>query len=425
MNLKRVLSAIVLFASVMLFVVLSADAQETQKYKQIVEELSSKKFHGRGYVGRGALKAGKYIAKQFKAAGVDEVTVQPYYFDINTFPGKMELAVDGRALVPGDEFTLREFSCGVKGEYPLYFVDTLNFDSAKMFSDLHKPEYAGAFIVCDYWFMLRHSKEFKRLKGENTKETLPSGIIHTWKTPLQFYKAYGNKLAGPHILVIDTCIQGAKTVKVNIRNRYFSYKSTNIIAKVKGSRSDSCYVFTAHYDHLGHMGRKLYFPGANDNASGTAAIITLAEYYAKNKPEFDMYFIALSGEEANLLGSNHQVEHPSMPLESIKYLFNLDMIGDNNPVQYCEVSPSGMNGFNKMQQINSDMKLFDSLHLGELAANSDHWVYAQKGVPCILFENENGDAYKYYHTHHDDMSHFYTRTYDRLFKLITIFISNK
>ena len=84
----------------------------------------------------------------------------------------------------------------------------------------------------------------------------------------------------------------------------------------------------------------------------------------------NIWFIAFSGEDANLRGSTFQVENPSMPLESIKYLFNLDMVGDNNPVQYCEVSDAGMADFPIFEQINAQRGYFWKLHRGNLAANS-------------------------------------------------------
>ena len=112
-----------------------------------------------------------------------------------------------------------------------------------------------------------------------------------------------------------------------------------------------------------------------------------------------MYFIAFSGEDANLRGSNYYVEHPVVPLSQIKYLFNIDMIGDNNPVQYCEVSDEGMPGFNLFEKINAEKKYFEDLHRGDLAANSDHYPFATRHVPCIFLENEKGDAFQYYHTY--------------------------
>ena len=191
---------------------------------------------------------------------------------------------------------------------------------------------------------------------------------------------------------------------------------------MQGRRHDSSYLFTAHYDHLGNLGKKVFYAGANDNASGTAAIVTLAAYYAQNQPEFDMYFIAFSGEDANLRGSEWYAEHPVAPLSQIKYLFNIDMIGDNNPVQYCEVSDEGMDGFALFEKINDEKHHFKSLNRGDLAGNSDHYPFAVRHVPCIFFENEEGDAFKYYHTVHDTYENALFDTYEPIFRLIKEFV---
>ena len=128
------------------------DAQDLAQYKKVVKELSSSKYQGRGYARGGANKAGKYLEKQFRKAGVDAVTCQPFTLDINTFSGKMKLSVDGRKMVAGSDFTLREYSPGVHGTFNLYHIDTLNYDSEKIFKDLTLPEYKDEFVVCDFWF---------------------------------------------------------------------------------------------------------------------------------------------------------------------------------------------------------------------------------------------------------------------------------
>ena len=107
---------------------LQLNAQDLAHYKKIVKELSSAKYQGRGYAEDGANKAGKWIAKEFTKAGADEVTCQPFKLDINTFPGKMDVRGDGKKLTPGVDFTLREFNPGLKGEFKLYYVDTLNYN---------------------------------------------------------------------------------------------------------------------------------------------------------------------------------------------------------------------------------------------------------------------------------------------------------
>lgn len=415
---KRILSIALL--SVMVSITVSS--QDLSGYKRIVRSLSSSKYQGRGYAKDGVIKAGEFIFKEFGKTGADAVINQPFKIDINTFPGKMRMSADGRKLNPGSDFVMREYSPGVHGEFGLYYIDTLHYDSDRIFSDLKKPEYRNAMVVCDFWFTYRHKEDFQKLQSRDGCEN--AGLIYVWDTPLKFYKAYGDHVVDkPVIWVSSDFPKNAKTVSLDVDNKFLqNYESNNVIARVNGRRHDRCYVFCAHYDHLGNLGSSVCFPGANDNASGTAAIITLADYYARHQPEYDIWFIAFSGEDSGLNGSNWFVEHPLVPLDQIKYLFNLDMIGDNNPVQYCEVSSQGMDGFKKMQSINSKQNLFKELHLGQLAANSDHWPFAQKGVPCIMFENESGDVFQYYHTPQDDWDHAVFDTYPKIFKLVTEFI---
>ena len=397
-------------------------AQDLAHYKSLIKALSSAKYQGRGYAKGGANKAGKYLLKEYRKAGVDEVTVQPFTIDINTFCGKMEMWADGKQLQVGVDFSMREYSPGVHGEFPVYHVDTLNFDAERMYADLQKPEYANALVCCDFWFSYKHRKEFSRL--QKAGECNNAGLLQTWASPIKFFKAYGEKVVDkPIVWVTPEAIEGVKRVRLNVDNKFLKdYELFNVIAKVSGERHDSCYVFTAHYDHLGNLGKKIFYAGANDNASGTAAIVTLAAYYAKNRPPYDMYFLSFSGEDANLRGSDWYVEHPIVPLEQIKYLFNIDMIGDNNPVQYCEVSDEGMRGFKLFEKINAGKKHFASLHRGELAANSDHYPFAVRHVPCIFLENEKGDAFQYYHTIYDTYDTVRFDSYEPVFRLVCDFI---
>ena len=405
-------------------VAVDAAAQDLALYKKIVKQLSSAKYEGRGYANGGVNKAGEYLEKEFTKAGADEVICQPFKININTFPGAMTMKVDGKKLEAGVDFTLREFSPGAKGNYKLYHIDTTNYDSKKIFADLARPENKDAFVVCDFWFTYKHSADFKRLQSR--KET-PSvaGLIYTWNEPLKFYKAYGERVIEKPMLWATTSALSAEAqnIELDIENRFLKdFECFNVIAKVEGKRHDACYVFTAHYDHLGLLGKKVFFAGAHDNASGTAAIVTLAAHYAKNRPEYDIYFIAFSGEDAYLRGSEWYANNPIVPLKQIKYLFNLDMIGDNNPMQYCEVSDEGERGYELFVKINNDKKYFKALDRGKLAGNSDHYPFAQRNVPCIFLENKEGDAFKYYHTTFDTWERAIFDSYEPTFKLVTDFI---
>ena len=397
-------------------------SQDMAHYQRIVKELSSAKYQGRGYAKGGANKAGKYLQREYKKAGADEVTLQPFTIDINTFSGKMKMWADGRKLTPGVDFSMREYSPGVRGEFPVYHVDTLNFDADRMFADLQKPEYANCLVACEFWFTYRHRDVFSRL--QKAGECPNAGLIYTWEAPIKFFKAYGHRVVDkPIIWVTPEAISGVNSVRVNVENQFLpGYELFNVIAKVKGEHHDSCYVFTAHYDHLGNLGKRVFYPGANDNASGTAAIVTLAAYYAKHKPKYDIYFLSFSGEDANLRGSTWFAEHPIVPLQQIRYLFNIDMIGDDHPVLYCELSEEGSPRFTQFEAINQAQHLFTSIERGELAANSDHYPFAVRNVPCIFLENRNGSAFPHYHTPNDNFKTFRPESYPKIFKLVTSFI---
>lgn len=413
-----------LFIILLSLAALELNAQDLPHFKRVVKELSSSRYQGRGYARSGANKAGKYLEKEFRKAGVDEVTLQPFTIDINTFPGAMEMWADGKKLRAGVDYSMREYSPGVKGEFPVYYVDTLNFDGNGLLADLSRPENAGCLVCCDFWFTYKHREVFSKLQKAGVCPN--AGLLFTWAAPIKFFKAYGEKVVDkPIIWVTPEAIANVKSVKVNVDNEFLNdYGLFNVIAKVEGSRHDSCYVFTAHYDHLGNLGRKVYYPGANDNASGTATVVTLAKHYARNRPEFDMYFVAFSGEDANLRGSTYFAEHPLVPLSQIKYLFNIDMIGDDNPVLYCEVSDAGMGQYPRFEKVNRERHLFEALDRGNLAANSDHYPFAVRRVPCIFLENEEGSAFPYYHTPADNSKTVRWDSYEPVFKLVTGFIEN-
>lgn len=142
-KMKRSITGILIaLAALMMFS--EAGAHNLTSYKRMVKELSSAKFQGRGYARNGVRKAGLFIEREFSAAGADEIMLQPFKIDINTFPGKMNMTVDGKSLAPGRDFTMREYSPGVQGYYKLYYIDTLNFNLAKITEDLCRPANLGA-----------------------------------------------------------------------------------------------------------------------------------------------------------------------------------------------------------------------------------------------------------------------------------------
>ena len=405
-------------------------------YRNVVSELSSPAYQGRGYAHDGVIKTSAYLQQQYRRAGVTSVETQPFTFPVNTHGGVTELSIGNKRLVAGDEWTVREFSPAISGTFPLYILDTLTYDPARVMADLQQPEYCGAFVVCDYF----QSRRFRPVITSVQRDTAlaSSGVIFLWEhpeqrklayepyqsagggfdatttLPLKYYKAESSSVRlRPDVWVRtdafnkaieETTSQQGLTVTIDIENHFYkNYATENVIARVAGERHDSCYVLTAHYDHLGNLGSEVFYPGANDNASGTAALLTLARYFSRHRPPFDILFLSVSGEDCGLYGSTYYAEHPLVPLNQVKYLINIDMIGDNNPVLYSEASDEGLEGWRRFDQLNTQHHYFQSIERGDLAANSDHYPFAMQHVPCIFFENEHGDAFPYYHTPLDDI----------------------
>ena len=173
----------------------------------------------------------------------------------------------------------------------------------------------------------------------------------------------------------------------------------NVVGILPGAdpaRAGQYVVLVAHMDHVG-VGRPVNGDsirnGADDNASGTAGLMAIAEALAgvSPRPARSVLFIATSGEERGLLGARWFVRHPTVPLDSIVGLVNLDMIGRNRPDSVY------LNGWGKSEV--SDLVRRLAAEHPELGlsvgpdeedrpvtpADSDHWPFQHRGVPYIFF----------------------------------------
>jgi Zn-dependent M28 family amino/carboxypeptidase len=132
------------------------------------------------------------------------------------------------------------------------------------------------------------------------------------------------------------------------------------------------------------MGAETYFPGANDNASGTAMLLSMANYFKENPADYNILFIAFAGEEAGLLGSKYFVEHPLIKLNSIAFLLNLDIMGSGEDGITVVNATLFDTEFKELQAINSEKNLLTQVKSRGPAANSDHYWFTQMGVPAFF-----------------------------------------
>ncbi|MBN3581428.1 M28 family peptidase [Algoriphagus aestuarii] len=181
-------------------------------------------------------------------------------------------------------------------------------------------------------------------------------------------------------------------------------EGVNIVGFVAGSKSRKLIVITAHYDHVG-VGRPVHgdsiYNGADDNASGTAALLALAEYFSKNRPEHSMIFAALDGEEMGLQGAKALVNDFPFPLENIVLNINMDMVSrnDNNELyasgtyQNPGLKPileAAASGQSPTLKFGHDLPNTGS---DDWSKSSDHGPFLDKGVPHIYFGVEDHPDY--------------------------------
>ena len=183
--------------------------------------------------------------------------------------------------------------------------------------------------------------------------------------------------------------------------------ASNVLGVVEGTDKKEEYVFiTAHYDHLGKHDGKIYY-GADDDGSGTCAVITMAEAFAKAKaegkgPRRTVVLMAVSGEEKGLWGSEYYSEHPVFPLDKTTVDLNIDMIGriDTERKKEDTMNYVYVIGHDKLssdlQPINEgmnrkytglvlDYKFDDPNDPERIYYRSDHYNFARKGVPILFF----------------------------------------
>lgn len=177
-----------------------------------------------------------------------------------------------------------------------------------------------------------------------------------------------------------------------------SIQGENIVAYIKG-QEQTAIVITAHYDHLGIIDGEVY-NGADDNASGVAALMAMAEYFKSNRPRHTIVFAALDGEEMGLQGARAFVEDPDVPMEQVILNVNMDMISNNDK---NELYVAGTHHYPKYKPILEKVKVaplrllfgHDTPDLGndDWTNASDHGAFHNKGIPFIYFGVEDHEHY--------------------------------
>jgi len=238
---------------------------------------------------------------------------------------------------------------------------------------------------------------------------------------------HGQKLAANYIA---SCYKKIKVKAADTEGTYFQHipqryfrgrsknDSENVVAYIKGSEKPNEYiVISAHYDHLGIRGNKIY-NGADDDASGNSAVLEIAEAFQKAVkdgfgPKRSIIFLHVTGEEEGLFGSKYYTENPIFPLDGTVANLNIDMIGrvdkqhENNPEFVYLIGADKLSS--ELHNLSEDMnKKYTNLQLDYTYNNendpnrfyyrSDHYNFAKNNIPIIFYFN---GVHKDYHKSSD------------------------
>ena len=399
---------------------------EEQLIRRAIIDLTADSMSGRGYVNDGKEKAAHYIENKFKeyrlrgiykAGGYE----QNFYFPVNTFPGKMLLSINGDDLVPGQDFIIDPSSSSFYGDdmkiVPIdlkQVVDTQSWvELINTFSNNSVYYFDDIETVC----------KNLNIKEDEFPFILPKGCyIIKGKEKLTWSVKMDTCRATIFYVKASALPKKMKTADVAVAATYEPHvKSQNIIGFQPGKIRDTFIVICAHYDHLGKMGPAI-FPGASDNASGTAMMLYLARYFSTHPQKYSIMYIAFSGEEAALIGSLYFTKHPVIPLKSIKFLTNIDIMGDATDGITVVNATEFPREFDELQKINTTNKLLPAIKSRGKAANSDHYYFTEAGVPSFFIYSDGGPGF--YHDVYDRASTLSLNKVDNVAKLLIDFFSN-
>lgn len=369
-----------------------AEALRTNARKAI-EQLTSPEFNGRGYVGDGDGMAADWIAVQFERMGLQPVKqdlFQRFHFNVNSFPDSVKCTIDGKGLVPGVDFLVDPASGSANGRFALVHLtadvvfdptrkamvmgvlngraasldlpNTKNADSLRMYAELERD-------------LMHYCPVVRRARGKLTwgasQEAMPFPLI---------------EVAG------EWLTDSSEVIDISVRNELLvKHEAKNVLGMVKGSGS-KWIVIGAHYDHLGRMGPDALFPGANDNASGVAMLLSLAEYFSAHKPKHNLLFVAFAGEEAGLVGSEWFAVDRPIDLAKIRFMLNLDILGTGDDGITVVNATAQQAAYDLLVKINTNKNYLPQVKSRGPACNSDHCPFVKRGVPGAFIYTMGGIA---------------------------------
>jgi len=407
--------------------------------------VAGKDFEGRETATEGQRKAAAYIEGQFKADGLQPANHDSYQLPYPVFQDSLQNAA---MEINGTAYDLyQDFDVSVAGNYPSTLMGGEVVFAGYGLSDSVQDDYKGLDVRGKIVLLLNGLPSSRLQNQINRRSFNPFGkqdvaqqhgavavmIIQTdfprkafltkgnmylngfrrTIRPLTYYvsEKIARKIVGNDYDNLKNGQPQPKGYNANILLKFSkttnTLQSSDVVGFLEGTDlKDQLLVISAHYDHLGKRDTVIYY-GADDDGSGTVSVLEIAQAFSKAKaagkgPRRSILFLANSGEEKGLWGSEFYTDHPLYPLDKTTADLNIDMIGRIDPKRSYGDSTNYV-------YVVGDDKLSSDLHSISVAANkkytkmeldykfndpkdperiyyrSDHYNFARKGVPIIFY----------------------------------------
>lgn len=380
-----------------------ADQQIINNLKKHVQYLADDKLEGRRTGSNGEKLAMEYISAQFRTAGLLPKGTSEYYQAFEVNDGKQinagsSLIINGNVLQAGKDFfpfpfspnqTMEALPSVAMQEWDMpWFTDLKeileenaanpHFDlGSYIYSNCKKAKEKGASAVLLYNSSAIDDKLV--FDAKDKQEQTPIPVVYIDKEIARKY--FSDKTA-----TLNLKLKTDIGKKIRTGNNVIGYIDNGALTTV---------ILGAHFDHLGYgedgnsmirTGEKNIHNGADDNASGTAALIELAGKLKSSKAKNNNYlFIAFSGEELGLYGSKYFTEHPTIDLKTVNYMINMDMVGRlNDSTKVLTIGGIGTSpqwSVQTKERRPSFVIKTDSSGTGP----SDHTSFYRKDIPVLFY----------------------------------------
>ncbi len=407
----------------------TVSAQDSTLARVFIKNLASKEFHGRGGAFNGDSIAASYIAEKLSLFGAKPLAddyLQRYSFKTFKMEGDYSISLAGKNLEPCVDFSVHAMSKDFHGKVDILYFDAEKItdpDAVQQFCDKNRKKLPKSFVCIDKGDEKDLNKKALRTINQLKRENIfgvAGYLIGVEAISAMSIPANAQMLDHSLFFVRSEMLaKQPKTAEIKYDSKLVIHRTQNVVAYVPGTeRPDSMIVFMAHYDHVGQVGTVVY-PGAHDNASGTAAVMDMARHFAHHPAKYTTVFLFFSGEESGLMGSKYFSEHSLIDLYNVKFMVNIDLFcgGDDGIIVFNAEADNTKAVFEKMKQVNEKRGYVKDIEPRKNSANSDHYYFVERGCPAIFILTKGG-AYGGYHSPTDTCEGCAINKYNDVWNLI-------